>query len=55
MIYFDDALKMKVLKLFHGSLEKDGFFVIGYYDMLPDDAKQYFKVYDSKMKIYTKI
>ncbi|MGB0167238.1 MAG: CheR family methyltransferase [Luteibaculum sp.] len=54
MIYFDDNLKMKVLKLFHECLEKDGVFIIGYYDMLPEASKELFQVYDSKMKIYTK-
>ncbi len=54
MIYFDDALKMRVLKLFHDALDKDGYFIIGYYDMLPEASKDLFKMYDSKMKIYTK-
>lgn len=54
MIYFDNNLKMKVLKLFHDSLEKGGFFVIGYYDMLPPEAKELFEIYDSKTRIYIK-
>lgn len=54
MIYFDDTLKMKVLKLFHQSLDKNGVFIIGYYDMLPEASKELFEVYDSKMKIYLK-
>ncbi|UKN01606.1 protein-glutamate O-methyltransferase CheR [Paracrocinitomix mangrovi] len=55
MIYFDDGLKMKVLKLFHESLADDGYFVIGYYDMLPPESKELFKVYDSKTRIYKKV
>lgn len=55
MIYFDDVLKMKVLKLFHSSLEDDGYFVIGYYDMLPPESKELFEVYDSKTRIYKKV
>ena len=55
MIYFDDVLKMKVLTLFHKSLNKNGFFIIGYYDMLPEASKSLFKVYDSKTRIYTKV
>lgn len=55
MIYFDDSLKMKVLKLFYDSLKKDGLFVIGYYDMLPQASQEYFKVVDSKTRIYKKI
>ena len=54
MIYFDDALKIKVLKLFHDSLEDDGYFVIGYYDMLPAESKELFEVIDSKTRIYKK-
>jgi chemotaxis protein methyltransferase CheR len=55
MIYFDDSLKMKVLQLFHDSLEDDGFFIIGYYDMLPYESKVLFEVYDSKTRIYKKV
>jgi chemotaxis protein methyltransferase CheR len=36
MIYFDDVLKMNVLRLFHGCLSPGGYFVIGYYDAMPD-------------------
>lgn len=54
MIYFDDVLKMKVLKLFHSCLEDDGFFIIGYYDMLPIESKELFEVYDAKTRIYKK-
>lgn len=55
MIYFDDGLKIKVLKRFHESLEDDGFFIIGYYDMLPPESKALFKVYDTKTRIYKKV
>lgn len=55
MIYFDDQLKMKVLKMFHEHLNPNGFFIVGYYDMLPDGAKTLFKVYDNKTRIYQKI
>ena len=44
MIYFDDTLKMTVLRLFHDSLEKDGYFIIGYYNMLPPENKELFAV-----------
>lgn len=54
MIYFDDVLKMKVLKLFHSSLKEDGFFVIGYYDMLPAEHKTLFELYDSTTRLYRK-
>jgi len=55
MIYFDNDLKKKVLKLFYDSLEDDGFFIIGYYDMLPYESKELFEVYDSKTRVYKKI
>jgi len=55
MIYFDEHLKMKVLRLIHSSLEKDGYFIIGYYDMLPEEGKKLFKLYDAKTRIYQKI
>lgn len=55
MIYFDETLKMKVLKMFYDSLEDDGYFVIGYYDMLPTQSKELFEVYDSKTRIYKKL
>jgi chemotaxis protein methyltransferase CheR len=54
MIYFDEDLKMKVLKLFHDCLEDDGYFIIGYYDMLPENSKNLFVLHDATTKIYRK-
>lgn len=54
MIYFDDVLKMKVLKLFHSSLKEGGFFIIGYYDMLPIEHRDLFELYDSTTRLYRK-
>jgi chemotaxis protein methyltransferase CheR len=54
MIYFDDVLKMKVLKLFHSCLKEGGFFIIGYYDMLPIEHRNLFELYDSTTRIYRK-
>lgn len=54
MIYFDDVLKMKVLRLFHDSLRPEGYFVIGYYDMLPEGHKELFTLYDPVTRIYRK-
>lgn len=54
MIYFDEELKMKVLRLFHDCLEDDGFFIIGYYDMLPENSKELFTLYDATTRIYKK-
>ena len=55
MIYFDDKLKEKVLNLFYNCLNDDGYFIIGYYDMLPESSKKFFKVYESKTRIYKKV
>jgi len=55
MIYFDDVLKMKVLKLFHSSLKEGGYFIVGYYDMLPIEYRGLFELYDSTTRIYKKI
>ena len=55
MIYFDEKLKMKVIKLIYDSLEMGGYFVIGYYDMLPEEGKKMFKLFDAKTRIYQKV
>ncbi len=55
MIYFDEILKLKVIKLFYESLKKDGYLILGYYDLLPEQSKQYFKVLDSVTRVYTKV
>ena len=54
MIYFDQALKEKVVKQFWENLAEGGFFIIGYYDAMPEACKQYFEVYDYKTRIYRK-
>lgn len=54
MLYFDGVLKMKVLKLFYDALADDGFFIIGYYDMLPYKSKEMFTLHCSKTRIYRK-
>ncbi len=54
MIYFDETLKTKVLNLIHSSLKDDGFFIIGYYDIMPDAGKELFELYDVKTRIYRK-
>jgi len=52
MIYFDDLLKMKVLESLLNSLTDDGFLVIGYYDMIPEESRQILDPYDSNNRIY---
>ena len=54
MIYFDETLKIKVLNLLNSCLREGGYFVIGYYDTMPDAGKEIFDVYDSKTRVYKK-
>jgi len=54
MIYFDDALKMQILEMFSSKLKPGGFFVIGYYDILPKEGKDMFEVFDSRTRICRK-
>ena len=54
MIYFDDDLKMKVLRSLVEALEPvGGFLVLGYYDMLPEESREFLKQYDANARIYT--
>jgi chemotaxis protein methyltransferase CheR len=55
MIYFDDILKKRVLKLFYDCLPVGGYLAVGYYDTMPADCKDMFQVYDASCKIYRKI
>jgi chemotaxis protein methyltransferase CheR len=54
MIYFDDALKLQILKMFLSKLKPGGFFVLGYYDMISKEGKDLFEVFDSKTRVYRK-
>jgi chemotaxis protein methyltransferase CheR len=54
MLYFDSVLKMKVLEVFYDALDDSGFFIIGYYDMLPYKSKEMFTLYCAKTRIYKK-
>lgn len=55
MIYFDENLKNKVLKLFHEALAPGGYLIIGYYDMITEESKKIFELYDSTTRIYKKV
>lgn len=55
MIYFDDQLKMRVLKLLHQSLKPGGYLIIGYYDIMPTGGKVLFEVDDIKTRVYRRI
>lgn len=54
LIYFDEQLKMNVLQKFYDALNPDGFLIIGYYDVLPSESVNLFKVYDPVTRIYIK-
>lgn len=54
MIYFDQALKQKVLEKLYEALEEDGFLIIGFYDMLPEMARNMFTLHCPTNRIYTK-
>lgn len=54
LIYFDEELKMKVIKLFDDSLEENGFLIIGKNEYLPDGFENRFQHYLLGSKIYHK-
>lgn len=54
MIYFDEKLKLKVLKMFYDCLNPGGTLIIGYYDIMPDAGKEMFDAFDVKTRIYKK-
>lgn len=55
MIYFDEMLKNRVLELLHSCLKEGGYLIIGYYDIMPDDGKKLFSIYDVKTRVYRKV
>lgn len=54
MLYFNNTLREKVIKLFHKSLNPGGYLIVGYYDRLPGYALEIFNIYDNKARIYQK-
>lgn len=55
MIYFDDMLKKQIIKNFFDQLNTGGFFVIGYYDMIPKESRDLFELYDARTRVYRKL
>ncbi len=55
MIYFNDELKMKVLKMFNKSLKQGGLLCIGYFDAMPRDYERYFEYEESSVKLFRKV
>lgn len=55
MIYFNDSLKIKVLKSFHQQLNHNGILIIGYFDAMPEGFKEYFDYEESSVKLFKRI
>lgn len=55
MIYFNDNLKMNLLKLFSDLLTENGLFIIGYFDAMPNNYGKYFTYEESGLKFFNKI
>ena len=54
VIYFDDILKDRVIKLFDNSLVNNGFLILGKSEYLPNQFEDKFKLYIPKSKVYHK-
>lgn len=54
MIYFDQALKKRLLETFHNSLVDGGYLVIGYFDALPREHEQWFTMAYPTYKMFKK-
>lgn len=54
MIYFNDNLKMNLLRMFHSKLKDGGLLIIGYFDAMPSNFEQYFTYKDSSLKFFAK-
>jgi chemotaxis protein methyltransferase CheR len=52
LIYFDDALKLKVLELFYKSLVPGGYLIMGYYDVMPTGSEKYFTTHHHRCRVY---
>ena len=56
MIYFDDEMKKKLLNDFYNKLNKNGKFIVGFYDsILPIIDHSKFKMINERNKIFQKI
>ncbi|MBV6639196.1 MAG: protein-glutamate O-methyltransferase CheR [Cyclobacteriaceae bacterium] len=52
MLYFDDTLKLEVIKKLRQSLKDGGFLVLGYYDLLPEEVEEYIVPYSASSQIF---
>ncbi|MFN0049313.1 MAG: CheR family methyltransferase [Cytophagales bacterium] len=55
MIYFNDNLKMNLMKLFYEKLNDNGIFIIGFFDAMPSNYDRYFEYEDSGLKFFRKL
>lgn len=55
LIYFDEALTRRVVKLFYGSLHNHGFLCLGSRErLMENDTQEQFKLLDINEKVYRK-
>ena len=54
LIYFDSKLKARTLEFLTSCLKDDGFLILGYYDTMPNESIDIFKIYDNTTRIYKK-
>lgn len=54
LIYFDNKLKAEILSHLENSLNEGGYLILGYYDTMPNQSIDIFKVYDNSVRIYQK-
>lgn len=55
LIYFDNNLKNRAIQLFYEKLNPRGYFIIGFYDFLPKEHEEYFKLVYPEFKVFQKI
>lgn len=55
MIYFDEDLKINVLHKLYDCLNDDGYLILGYYDMFPQECRKMFELCDARSKVFKKI
>lgn len=52
MLYFDDPLKLTVIERLKNALKDNGFLILGYYDVLPENADQHLIQYNNSIQIF---
>ncbi|NQZ79009.1 MAG: protein-glutamate O-methyltransferase CheR, partial [Ekhidna sp.] len=54
LIYFDNKLKAEILAHLESRLNEGGYLILGYYDTMPNQSIDIFKVHDNSVRIYQK-